>query len=402
MYLQQLGTSAKNGYRPHTSAQSYFCPKIKKRDMDPNERVRVNLVTRDLRIEPFKPTNDRLLTGRAWQEWVENLERQFRFFKIGDISDRKDALLIFGGQEITCLNKWLPDPSGKLDDYEKVKKKLNDYYVPKINKHYARYTFMKMRPRPKERIITYWTLLREQAFDCEFNESCDDRILEHLIQTVRNSKLIQKCIKKEWTLFKFLEEAQKSEEISEQISSMWHWQAKYTACRRKKQSCQDTGDALKTCGYCGLYGVHPKGWACPAFGKRCYRCHKIDHFAVACRTKLYSRSDFNSHYKYKHEIICRGNKTETNKLDKTDSLYSNIGPKMVGHLIVNHLKRNEEFEAVHHTEKRDILMESLPGRGSGQDLAGQSTIRNRHRGSRLTDKEHETFNQSQRYPYRRG
>ena len=28
MYLQQLGTSAKNGYRPHTSAQSYFCRKI--------------------------------------------------------------------------------------------------------------------------------------------------------------------------------------------------------------------------------------------------------------------------------------------------------------------------------------------------------------------------------------
>ena len=90
--------------------------------MDPNKRVRVNLVTRDLTKGPFKPTNDRLLTCTAWQEWVENLERQFRFFKIGDISDRKDASFIFGGQEITRLNKWLPDPSGKLDDYEKVKK----------------------------------------------------------------------------------------------------------------------------------------------------------------------------------------------------------------------------------------------------------------------------------------
>ena len=173
---------------------------------------------------------------------------------------------------------------------------------------------------------------------------------------------------------------------------MGHRQAKETVARGKrerwhsKQRCQDKENSLKTCGYCGLHGVHPKGWACPAFGKRCYRCHKIDHFAVACRTKLYSCSDFNSH-KNKHEIICRGNKTETNKLDKTVSLNSNIGPKMVGHLIVNHLKKSEEFEAVHHTEKRDIQMESLPGRGSGQDLAGQSTIRNRPRGSRLTDKE---------------
>ena len=166
--------------------------------------------------------------------------------------------MIFGGQEITRLNKWLPDPSGKLVDYEKVKKKLNDYYVPKINKHYARYTFMKMRPRPRERIITYWTRLREQAFDCEFNESCDDRILEHLIQTVRNSKLIQKCIKKELTLFQFLEEAQKSEEISEQISSMWHWQAKYTACRRKRQSCQDKVDTVVYTEYIQKVGHVPR------------------------------------------------------------------------------------------------------------------------------------------------
>ena len=175
--------------------------------MDPNERVRVNLVTRDLRKESFKPTNDRLLTGKAWQEWVENLERQFRFFKIGDISDRKDALLIFGGQEITYLNKWLPDPNGKLYDYEKVKKKLNDNYIPEINKHYARYMFLKMRPRPRERTIAYLTRLREQAYDWEFHECFNDRILEHLIQTTRNAKLKQKCIKKEWTLFQFLDGA---------------------------------------------------------------------------------------------------------------------------------------------------------------------------------------------------
>ena len=237
--------------------------------MDPNGRVRLNLVTKDLRIQPFKPTNDRLLTGRAWQEWVENLERQFHFFKIGDISDRKDALLIFGGQEITRLNKWLPDPSGKLDNYEKVKKKLNDFYVPKINKHYARYMFLKMRPRPRERTIAYWTRLREHAYDCEFNESCDDRILEHLIQTTRNTKLKQKCIKKEWTLYQFLEEAQRTEDISEQMSFMGHRQAKETVARGKrerrhsKQRCQDIENNLKTCGYCGLHGVHPKRMGMP-------------------------------------------------------------------------------------------------------------------------------------------
>ena len=110
--------------------------------MDPNERVRFNSISRDLRVEHFKSTYDRFLTGKTWQEWIENFERQLRFFNIRDVSDRKDALLIFGGNEITRLDKWLPDPRGKYDDFEKVKKKLTDYYVPQINKHYARYMFI--------------------------------------------------------------------------------------------------------------------------------------------------------------------------------------------------------------------------------------------------------------------
>ena len=49
-----------------------------------------------------------------------------------------------GGQEIARLAKSLPDPedpNGELDEYQKLRKKLNDYYIPKGNKHYARYMF---------------------------------------------------------------------------------------------------------------------------------------------------------------------------------------------------------------------------------------------------------------------
>ena len=186
-----------------------------------------------------------------------------------------------------------------------------------------------MRPKPRERILTYYTRLREQAYGCDFNETCEDRILEHLIQTVRNTQLIQKCLRKEWTLFQFLQEAQKAEEIREQMCCMGHWQQ----------------GVLKACGYCGLSGVHPKGWACPAFGKRCYRCHKIDHFAVVCKTKLERK--YNKFRKYKHEseyMMYMGDDTQKNNRNRIDNLNDNIMPKTVGHLIVNHLKKSETLE----------------------------------------------------------
>ena len=107
-----------------------------------------------------------------------------------------------------------------MDDYQKVKKKLNDYFLPKSNKHHARYIFLKSRPEVGETIIAYATRLREKAHRCDFGSSNDDRILEHLIQIIENQYLIQKCISKGWTLDQFLTQAKQIEDISVQVDDM--------------------------------------------------------------------------------------------------------------------------------------------------------------------------------------
>ena len=48
--------------------------------------------------------------GKAWQEWLEGIEREFRFLKISEAADKKDAMIIYGGNEIASLKKSLPDP----------------------------------------------------------------------------------------------------------------------------------------------------------------------------------------------------------------------------------------------------------------------------------------------------
>ena len=48
----------------------------------------------------------------------------------------------------------------------------------------------------------------------------DDRILEHMIQTIENQHLIQKCIAKRWELSQFLLEAGQTEDIFLQIHAM--------------------------------------------------------------------------------------------------------------------------------------------------------------------------------------
>ena len=114
---------------------------------------------RNLLIQPFKPT-DRLSVGRTWGEWLEEIEREFRYYRINTHNEKKDALLIFGGRELRRLDKYLPDLADNLDEYQKIRKKLNDYHLPRRNIYFERYLFLKMRPTPGEKDSCIWNTVK--------------------------------------------------------------------------------------------------------------------------------------------------------------------------------------------------------------------------------------------------
>ena len=104
--------------------------------------------------------------------------------------------------------------------YEKLKTKLNNYFIPKQNKHHARYQFLKEKPSTGELITAYTARLREKAKKCEFGETNDERILEHIIQTIDNKVIIQKTINKKWSLTQFLQEVSQIEDVNRQVKEM--------------------------------------------------------------------------------------------------------------------------------------------------------------------------------------
>ena len=235
---------------------------------------------RNLRTLPFRPTEDQLSTGKLWEDWLESIEREFRFFRVTNPLDRKDARIIYGGSEIARLEKSLPDPEDhrkEIDEYVKIRIKLNEYFLPKKNKHYARFIFLKTRPEAGEATVAYATRLREKAHECEFGDTNDERILEHLIQTIENEQLIQKCISKSWTLQQFLREAGQTEDISIQVHDMkadtadWGT-AKVMSHRRNQKPRQpeyhERVESVEYCTYCGLTRAHPRGKHCPAYGQK--------------------------------------------------------------------------------------------------------------------------------------
>ena len=71
------------------------------------QRITVVTETRNLRTISFIQNDDPLSTGKQWEDWLEGIEREFRYFKITQPEDKKDALLIYGGKELVRLEKSL-------------------------------------------------------------------------------------------------------------------------------------------------------------------------------------------------------------------------------------------------------------------------------------------------------
>ena len=313
-------------------------------------------------------------TGKAWEDWLESIEREFRYFRITDASDRKDALIIYGGQEISRLEKSLPDPGDRgLNLYEKLRTKLSNYFSPKRNKHYCRYMFLKMRPQVKETTVAYATRLREKAHDCDFQSNHDERILEHLIQTIENQTLIQKS----WTLQEFLSEAGQKEAISEQVNDMTtehrskeiakvteqrrSWESRYSNIGKRFQRAEP-------CSYCGLVGAHVKGRNCPAYGIQCEICRKLNHYTSVCRAntsltgKRYAFPRTHDHHQKKR--IMKAEEVYSSSEGSDDEFLA----QSVGHLRVKAVKKSNSLNKFH-SEEISMLHEQVTELGKELETA---------------------------------
>ena len=171
-----------------------------------------------------------------------------------------------------------------------------------------------MQPNHGETTQEYAARLLGKSPDCEFGESRDDWIMEHIIRTTGNKRLIEKALKNEnaqWTLTRFLAEAANMEDISAHMKQMSQVQpnlnsmsgqqvnklnVNYTrkpktprARNAKQRQPAKTAQSGKrkpnnTCRNCGGDWPH-KDTPCRASGKTCRACGRKNHFAEYCRSK---------------------------------------------------------------------------------------------------------------------
>ena len=264
----------------------------------------ISMTNHQLNVRPFQINENRTETASAWEKWLQNIERQFCYFRITEPEMKKDGLIIYSGQTIADLEHTLLDLAGD-DEYSQLVKKLKKHFLPKKNKDFARFQFGNLKQNHGESLVRYYTRIREIAKKCNFsNES--EGIRDHLIKTMANNVLHIKAIHKNWTLDQILEEAELDEETQIQAKEMEmkvnsEETIKQVQNYRQRQQQQQPlahnyhaqrpspnhENTTIPCDRCGFDCAHTQ---CPVIGCLCNACGKRNHYAKVCRPKSMERS----------------------------------------------------------------------------------------------------------------
>ncbi len=194
-------------------------------------------------------------------------------------------LLWVGQQGLQMYNTWTFADGGDKKDPDKLLKHFENHIKPKENFRISRYHLMKERQKPEKNVDEYITRCIEHANKCKFRsaEEQNDRLIDQLIYGTTSSEVQRQLISKDdkLTLDEAVSIAKTHEATKHHMEEMRAitGTAKLDAIRRQKKETPHS--SKKPCKRCG--GIHPnKREACPAFGEKCKKCGKKNHWAQVC------------------------------------------------------------------------------------------------------------------------
>lgn len=187
--------------------------------------------------------------------------------------------------------------------YDIVLKKYDEYFKPKINIIRLRRIFQRRLQQANENEECYIRALFVAAEDCGFGELKTERIRDQFIAGIQDNILAEKLEHlymsntSNFTLSSVIEftrtycdikEGRRQEKydlaISEvkRSSSRAHSDRQPNSSRSRAHSDRESnsGRTRAKCNYCGYQHQQRK---CPAFGRQCDNCGKLNHFSRVCK-----------------------------------------------------------------------------------------------------------------------
>lgn len=228
--------------------------------------------------DKFGPTD----VGPEWARWKRNFGHFLAYNKVTEPEQMKSLLLLLGGEQVqeTVENLGegieVGDGRGPLTLFQSVMRALDTYYASSVNVTVERHIFNQLKQNSIEKMEQFAIRLRAQAKRCAFGDQQNSNIRDRLIAGCTSLEMRRELLRKgDASLVEILDQSKIIEAVDEQMKTFKPEQSQAAATVNKI-------DSKNECGRCGRSAHNRNG--CPAMGKTCNKCGKLNHFAAKCRS----------------------------------------------------------------------------------------------------------------------
>jgi hypothetical protein len=237
--------------------------------------------------------------GPRWKKWTQRFENYLVALDLTDAARKKATMLHFACERVHDIYDTKAEDG---DDYDAVKGKLDTYFTPKKNVQFEIYTFRSAEQadegHPNESVDDYATRLRGLAKNCEF-ANVENEIKAQIIQKCSSSRLRRRALRQPDQSLDDLLDMNRTLVGSDMQAAGIEKKKTVNKLRTdnrpppfsKGKQSTNTGNREfhnqpNECGNCGGAWPHKNGrQGCPAFGKKCNNCERLNHYERCCRSK---------------------------------------------------------------------------------------------------------------------
>ena len=248
------------------------------------------------KLRPPPPFSFEGNVSQGWKTW----QKHFQFFLTATESDGKSDK-IKTSILLTCIG-----PKGRdiyetftfEQDTDKLKlkpvlEKFTSYCNPRMNITILRHKFFTYKQVEGQSFNDFVTELKKRGSECEFGELTTSLTKDMIVCGVADNTLRERLLRDgDLTLEKAIAAGHAAEETKRHAQELKEHQesadlhkvnrSKDNQSRRPDKKSKQPDNTINKCKFCG--GSHQRG-KCPAYGKRCYKCHRKNHFEACCPEK---------------------------------------------------------------------------------------------------------------------
>ncbi|KAL6490120.1 hypothetical protein MHYP_G00004650 [Metynnis hypsauchen] len=227
--------------------------------------------------------------AKSWKAWKEEftLYLELAMPEAEETTRVKLFYYLIGEKGRELCNTLRGEDTEARTTVKKMIEMLDEHCSPKVNETVETYRFFVRNQGQDESIEKYVTDLKSLASTCNFGQIKESLIRDRIVCGTNNAVLRERLLREDKLTLDKCVQLCRATELSRENRQTLEGRAVEEVHVIRKYASKDRDNEI-SCKFCGKRHERNKK-KCPAFGKKCMKCGRDNHFAAMCKTRAETR-----------------------------------------------------------------------------------------------------------------